>query len=99
MSGDWQQFRSGAEVPSLSFTARRRGIQRELPSTLTNGQKVGRIFQRKIFHGLATFSSVGLVRGDITAPIRVAVFATQGKCRVLKALHDSVDAKVYCAFG
>ena len=55
MSGDWQQFRSGAEVPSLSFTACLRSIQRELPSTLTNGQKVGRMFQRKMFHAAFTF--------------------------------------------
>ena len=37
-------------MPSLFFTTRQRGIQRELPSTLTNGQKVGRMFQRKMFH-------------------------------------------------
>lgn len=58
---DWQQFRSGAEVPSLSFTACLRRIQRELPSTLTNGQKVDRTFQRKTFHGLLGEPSA---RGD-----------------------------------
>ncbi len=29
-----------------------RGIQRELPSTLTNGREAGKIFQRKMFHVL-----------------------------------------------
>ena len=55
MRGDWQEFRSGAEVPSLSLTACSRRIQRELPSTLTNGQKVGRMFQRKMFHAFFSF--------------------------------------------
>jgi len=45
-------------VPSLSFTARQRRIQRDLPSTLTNGQKVGRTFQRKTFHGHRAFLGV-----------------------------------------
>jgi len=44
--------RSGAAVLSLSVTTRRRGIQRELPSSLTNGQEEG-----KMFHLLTVFFS------------------------------------------
>ncbi|MGH9326154.1 MAG: hypothetical protein ACRD2B_05630, partial [Terriglobia bacterium] len=33
------------------FALRGRGVQREWPSTLTNGQKPGKTFQIKIFHG------------------------------------------------
>src|SRR5882762_4025781 len=32
-----------------------RGIQRESPSNLTNGQETGKIFQRKMFHVLTVF--------------------------------------------
>ncbi len=49
------KFRSGAALLSFSVTARRRGIQRESPSNLTNGQETGKIFQRKMFHVLTVF--------------------------------------------
>jgi hypothetical protein len=94
----WQQFRSGAEVPSLSFTARWRGIQRELPSTLTNGQKVDRTFQRKTFHARPTFF-VGPAGVAWHRPCSTRHFGPDGKCRVLKALHDSVAPKVHRTFG
>ena len=51
------KFRSGAERLSFSVTARQRGIQRESPSNLTNGQETGKIFQRKMFHDLTVFFS------------------------------------------
>jgi len=44
------KFRSGPELLPFSVTARRRGIQRESPSNLTNGQEAGKTFQRKMFH-------------------------------------------------
>src|SRR5579884_896995 len=92
MSGDWQQFRSGAEVPSLSFTARRRGIQRELPSTLTNGQKDGRMFQRKMFHPFFTFFE-GQRRNLAGTMIRPVSAGAEGQRGLLKTLHYSVHAQ------
>jgi hypothetical protein len=47
------KFRSA--LLSFSVTAGRRGIQRELPSNLTNGQETGKMFQRKMFHVLTVF--------------------------------------------
>jgi hypothetical protein len=49
------KFRSA--LLSFSVTAGRRGIQRESPSNLTNGQETGKMFQRKMFHVLTVFFS------------------------------------------
>jgi hypothetical protein len=48
---------SEAGLLSSPGTARRGGIQRELPSIITNGQEAGKIFQRKMFHVLTVFSA------------------------------------------
>src|ERR1700722_519249 len=55
----WQNREWYQQVPIspavISSTAGRRGIQRESPSNLTNGQETGKMFQRKLFHVLTVF--------------------------------------------
>jgi len=72
----------------VSFIACQRGIQRELPSTLTNGQKVGRMFQRKMFHAVFTFFD-----GQCVTVIRHVSAGAEGQRGLLKALHDSMHAE------
>jgi hypothetical protein len=92
------KFRSGTELLSFSVTARRRGIQRESPSNLTNGQETGKIFQRKMFHDLTVFFR--LVRRFLLDPvIRAVGFRTQCHRYVLKSLHDSVNTNENCVWS
>jgi len=59
------KFRSA--LLSFSVTAGRRGIQRESPPNLTNGQEAGKTFQRKMFHVLTVFFR--LVRRFLLDPV------------------------------
>ena len=59
------KFRSA--LLSFSVTAGRRGIQRESPPNLTNGQEAGKTFQRKMFHVLTVFFP--LVRRFLLDPV------------------------------
>ncbi|MGA9883281.1 MAG: hypothetical protein WBQ34_06160 [Candidatus Acidiferrales bacterium] len=85
---------NGGELLRLRFALRGRGVQREWPSTLTNGQKPGKTFQRKIFHGCSTVLSVTRDTLGVSGANRVAVLSRERECRNFKALHDSVDAKM-----
>ena len=77
-------------MPSLFFTTRQRGIQRELPSTLTNGQKVGRMFQRKMFHVCSIF--FGWYRRSMPGTVILPISrSAEGECGLLEALHDPVN--------
>jgi hypothetical protein len=57
----WQNRECCQQVPispAVIFRhCRSRGIQRESPSNLTNGQETGKMFQRKMFHVLTVFFS------------------------------------------
>jgi len=62
------------------------------------GKKAAECFKEKSFMAARVF--FGRIGKTWPTPLaRVAVLGTQGQCRCLKALHDSVDANVYGAFG
>jgi hypothetical protein len=70
---------------SFSVTAGRRGMQRELPSNITNGQETGKTFQRKMFHVLTVFFR--LVRRFLLDP-------SLGQLVLVPALRSEVAALI-----